>query len=241
MALYGLIGYPLTHSFSPAYFHNKFEKLGIDATYKAFPLAHISDLPALIEQYPEMEGINVTIPYKELVIPYLDAIDPAAKLIEAVNCIHIKDGVRTGYNTDYLGFMQSLKPLLKHQHTHALILGSGGASKAVQYAMQQLGIMYKLVSRSGENDYTYLQLTDEIIDSHKLIINTTPLGMYPNTDICPLLPYNAIGYQHLLYDLVYNPTESKFLLMGKKQKAATKNGYEMLILQADASWDIWNS
>lgn len=241
MALYGLIGYPLTHSFSPAYFNNKFEKQGIDATYRAFPLAHINDLPALIEQHSDLEGLNVTIPYKELVIPYLDAIDPAAKTIEAVNCIRIKNGVRTGYNTDYKGFLDSLKPLLKHQHTQALILGSGGASKAIQYALQQLGIMYRLVSRSGENDYTYLQLTDDIIDSHKLIINTTPLGMYPNTDASPLIPYHAIGYQHLLYDLVYNPTETKFLLMGKKQRAAIKNGYEMLTLQAEASWNIWTS
>jgi shikimate dehydrogenase len=237
---YGLIGYPLTHSFSPAYFHARFDSEGVDAGYTAFPIHNIEELPKLIIHHPKLYGLNVTIPYKEQVLPYLDAIDDAAKVIGAVNCIDIKDNQLKGYNTDYIGFMNSLKPLLQIQHTHALVLGTGGASKAVQYALQQLGIAYKVVSRT-DGDYRYTDLTDAIVSSHKLIINTTPLGMYPDIDDFPPLLYNTITKEHLLYDLVYNPDETKFLSLGKQQGATIKNGYEMLVLQAEESWRIWNS
>lgn len=240
MVLYGLIGYPLTHSFSPAYFNDKFEREGIDAIYKAFPLRTINDLPALIELHPELKGLNVTIPFKEQVIPYLDAIDSAAKEIEAVNCIHITNDRRTGYNTDYTGFLKSMLPLQKLRYRQALVLGSGGASKAVQYALQQLDIIPTVVSRR-EGDIDYDSLTDEIVEANKLIVNTTPLGMYPDIDAFPPIPYHAIGRQHLLYDVIYNPELTAFLKKGKQQGASVKNGYEMLILQAEESWRIWNS
>lgn len=240
MALYGLIGYPLTHSFSPAYFNDKFEREGIDAVYKAFPLRTINDLPALIEQYPQLVGLNVTIPYKEQVIPYLDAIDEAAKVIEAVNCIHISNDKRTGYNTDYTGFMKSMLPLQKIRYRHALVLGSGGASKAVQYALQQLDIIPTVVSRT-DGDINYDTLTVDMVEANKLIVNTTPLGMYPDTDNYPPIPYHALGRQHLLYDVIYNPELTTFLKKGRQQGASIKNGYEMLVLQAEESWRIWNT
>lgn len=239
-SLYGLIGYPLSHSFSPAYFKNKFATERIDAVYRAYPIPAIEDLPELISTNPSIKGLNVTIPYKEQVLHYLDEIDVAAETIGAVNCIKITGGRLIGYNTDYIGFADSLRPLLRKQHTHALVLGAGGAAKAVTYALHQLGIDCIIVSRRS-GDITYDNLNDDIIQSHKLIINTTPLGMYPDANQCPTLPYNAIGQAHLLYDLIYNPEETLFLKHGSGAGAIIKNGYEMLMLQAEASWQIWNT
>lgn len=238
--MYGIIGYPLSHSFSPGYFREKFRQLGIDATYDAFPLAAITGLPALLEQHAGLQGLNVTIPYKQSVMAYLDELDATAEAVGAVNCIRIRDGKLKGFNTDTIGFANSLKPLLGKEHNHALILGTGGAAKAVVYALQQLGITYKLVSRTG-GDLRYEDLNRELIESHQLIINTTPLGMYPAVDQAPDLPYSLLGPGHLLYDLVYNPEETLFLQRGKAQGAVIKNGYDMLIGQAEAGWAIWNA
>jgi len=239
-ALYGLIGYPLSHSFSPAYFKKKFAELRIDAAYRPFPLAGVNEFVPLLKANPDILGLNVTIPYKESIISYLDEIDEVAEKIGAVNCISIKKGTKKGYNTDTTGFEQSLVPLLTLQHTDALVLGTGGSSKAVAYVLDKLGVRFMTVSRYiAGGGITYGELTPEIIAQHKLIINTTPLGMYPNPDGLPDIPYDAIGKDHLLYDLIYNPEETKFLLKGKENNAAIKNGFEMLKLQADASWDIW--
>jgi shikimate dehydrogenase len=240
-ALYGLIGFPLSHSFSPAYFKKKFAAQGIDATYELFPIEHIYNLPELLKKHTDLVGLNVTTPHKVTVIPYLDEIDSVAAEIGAVNCIVIKDGYKKGYNTDATGFEQSLNALLQSQHTQALILGTGGSSQAVAYALSQLGIPYKKVSRyAGKAELTYDRLTDDIIASHKLIINTTQQGMYPLVDAAPLIPYESITDQHLLYDVIYNPQETKFLQLGREQGAVTKNGFEMLQLQAEAAWAIWN-
>lgn len=239
--LYGLIGYPLTHSFSPAYFAEKFEKLGIKASYRAFPLENIDELPALLAAHSDLKGLNVTIPYKQAVIPYLDELDATATGAGAVNCISIAAGKRKGYNTDVLGFLNSLKPLLAPHHTQALILGTGGAARAVAYALGSLGIKYTKVSRlEMAGVLSYDELTAAVIQEHTLIINTTPLGMYPQIDAAPQIPYEALTSRHLLYDLVYNPLETKFLALGKDHGATIKNGLEMLHLQADASWDIWS-
>jgi shikimate dehydrogenase len=241
-ALYGLIGYPLTHSFSPAYFKKKFAEQNIDAVYEPFPIEDIAMLPALLKTYPALEGLNVTKPYKETVIPYLDELDTIAAEIGAVNTITLHDGRKKGYNTDATGFEKSLIPLLAPQHTHALILGTGGSSKAVAYVLKQLGIIYQLVSREKqEGCLTYPNLTGEIIAGHKLIINTTSLGLYPHIDAAPAIPYESLTAHHLLYDVIYNPEETKFLSLGKAHGATIKNGFEMLQLQAEAAWDIWSA
>jgi shikimate dehydrogenase len=241
-ALYGIIGFPLTHSFSPAYFKKKFAEQHIDASYEAFSINDVAQFPALIDTHPTLNGLSVTIPYKQAIISYLDEVDGVATEVGAVNCISIKNGKKKGYNTDVIGFEQSLIPLLHPPHTHALIFGTGGASKAVAWVLKQLGIPYQLVSRKAQDDcLTYNDLTSEIINHHKLIINTTPLGMYPHTDAAPSIPYDAIGTHHLLYDLIYNPGETKFLSLGKAHGAAIKNGFEMLHLQADDAWNIWTT
>jgi len=241
-AHFGIIGYPLAHSFSPAYFKKKFTSLHIDAVYKAYPLASVHELAALLIEQPDLEGLNVTIPYKESIIPLLDEMDSTATEIGAVNCIAIKNGRKTGYNTDVMGFEQSLNPLLTHHHTQALILGTGGSSKAVGYVLRQLGIPFQKVSRSSQPGcLTYIDLTDEIIESHKLIINTTPVGQYPDAQHAPAIPYQAIGKDHLLYDLIYNPEETLFLQRGREKEAVIKNGFEMLQLQAEASWQLWTN
>ncbi|RAI99739.1 shikimate dehydrogenase [Chitinophaga skermanii] len=243
MKLYGLIGFPLSHSFSKGYFANKFETQSIQGcTYDTFPIPNINDFPALWASHKELQGLNVTIPYKEQVIPFLHQLSDAVQKIGAVNCIKKeKDGKLTGYNTDVIGFENSLKPLLQAHHTQALVLGTGGAAKAVQYVLEKLGIAYQVVSRTKQDGIlSYEDVTSELIKSHTLVINTTPLGMYPNVDAAPALPYSDMGAKHLLYDLVYNPAETLFLQKGAAQGAATKNGHEMLILQAEASWDIWN-
>jgi len=239
---YGLIGYPLSHSFSPAYFKKKFTEHHIDATYELFPIADVSEFPQLLRNNPGLCGLNVTTPHKVSILSYLDKTDATAGEIGAVNCITFKDGIIKGYNTDTVGFEQSLIPLLQPQHTHALILGTGGSSRAVAYALRQLGIPFEKVSRHPNKAmYTYNTLTPAIVAAHKLIINTTQLGMYPNVDAAPLIPYEGIGAHHLLYDLVYNPEESRFLRHGQGQGAAVKNGFEMLQLQAEAGWTIWNN
>jgi len=241
-ALFGIIGYPLAHSFSPAYFKKKFAELSIDAVYKAFPIAVADAFPALLKDHPDIEGLNVTIPYKETIIPFLDETDRIVDEVGAANCIFIRNGKKKGYNTDVLGFEQSLIPLLTGQHTHALILGTGGSSKSVAYVLKQLGIPLQKVSRhKHEGCLTYEDLTNEIIGQHKLIINTTPVGQYPDTHIAPAIPYDGISAHHLLYDLIYNPEETLFLQRGQDKGATIKNGFEMLQLQAEASWQIWSN
>lgn len=240
--LYGLIGFPLEHTFSPGYFNSKFALEGIDAEYKAFPLASVSELPQLMELYPHLAGLNVTTPYKEQVLPMLDACDDVAASIGAVNCIRITDGGTHGHNTDIIGFEHSLRPLLRHGMDKAIVLGTGGAARAVKYVLNKLQIAALSVSRNeGENVITYNELEPGIIAEHKLIINTTPLGMYPATESYPPIEYSAISDGHLLYDLIYNPEETAFLQKGRQQGAAIKNGMEMLEIQAEASWAIWNS
>ncbi len=243
MNLYGLIGKPLKHSFSAAYFNKKFAVEGIaDSLYQNFELESITQLPQLQQQQPNLRGLNVTIPYKKEVLPYLHQADNTVQQIGACNCIKIVDGKLYGYNTDTIGFRQSLQPHLNAHHTKALVLGTGGSSGAVQYALQQLGIPYKLVSRQKGNEmFLYEELTDEIIKEHTLIINTTPVGMFPHTDAAPDISYNAITEKHLLYDLIYNPEKTLFLHHGEANGATIVNGYDMLLLQAEAGWKIWNS
>ncbi|MBS1782445.1 MAG: shikimate dehydrogenase [Bacteroidetes bacterium] len=241
-SIYGLIGFPLGHSFSAAYFAEKFAKGKIDAAYRLFPLPQMESLPALLQQFPALRGLNVTIPYKQQIFPFLDSIDDAAKQVGAVNCITIRQEKLKGFNTDIIGFKNSLTPLLKAYHTHALILGTGGSAKAVQYVLQELNIAFTNVSRiQSKNAILYADITPEIIQNHLLIINTTPVGMFPQSEVFPLLPYASLTNQHLLFDLVYNPDETMFLRQGKYYGAATKNGLEMLYIQAEASWEIWNS
>lgn len=242
MKIYGLIGYPLSHSFSKGFFKEKFEKEHISGClYDNFPIPGISEFPSLLEEHPQLHGLNVTIPYKEVVIPFLDDLSKAAAQIGAVNCIRFHNGKKTGYNTDVIGFTKSLQPLLQSHHQHALVLGTGGAAKAIMYALEQLGITYTVVSRQPVNGaVSYESLDQQAMNTHTLIVNTTPLGMYPKTDTFPEIPYQYLTSRHLLYDLVYNPAETAFLQRGAAQGATIKNGHEMLILQAEASWDIWN-
>jgi shikimate dehydrogenase len=242
MKVYGLIGYPLSHSFSKGFFAEKFEKEDIKGClYDSFPIPAIEEFPALLTQYPDLCGLNVTIPYKQAVMPFLDELSPAAADIKAVNCIDFRNGKKIGYNTDAIGFRRSLEPLLQSHHDKALVLGTGGAAKAVQYVLKSLNIPYQLVSRqAAPGNITYDQLDEAIMASHTLIVNTTPLGMYPNVDASPELPYQLISSRHLLYDLIYNPATTAFLQQGADKGATIKNGHEMLILQAEASWEIWN-
>lgn len=242
MRVFGLIGYPLSHSFSPGYFANKFGAEQInDAQYKAFPIQTIEIFNEFVEGEKDLCGLNVTIPYKETVIPYLDELDEAAKQIGAVNTILFKDGKTIGYNTDIIGFVNSIKPLINTYHKKALILGTGGASKAVLLGLKQLGIETQFVSREvSEKSLSYDQLTPEIIKDYQVIINTTPLGMYPNEQKCPNIPYAFLNSNHLLYDLIYNPSQTLFMKKGLVNGSVVKNGLEMLHLQAEASWDIWN-
>lgn len=241
MRHFGLIGYPLSHSFSKRYFSEKFQKEHIaDCVYENYPLPSIRLFPQLIEK-EHVVGLNVTIPHKESVIPYLDYLDPAAEKVAAVNCIHFKDKKSTGFNTDIIGFRHSLKPVLQAHHRHALILGTGGASKAVAFVLSDLNISFQYVSRhKKENHFTYADLNEDIIRRHTLIINTTPLGTSPDVNKCPDIPYRFLSNEHLLYDLIYNPPETLFLQKGKERGAVIKNGYGMLQLQAEASWEIWN-
>ena len=242
MKQYGIIGYPLSHSFSKGYFSTKFEKENLnDCIFDTFPLNKIEEFNLICTKHPNFVGLNVTIPYKEQIIPFLDDLDTEAAKIGAVNTIKFINGKKIGYNTDCFGFEMSLKPLLKTYHTHALILGTGGASKAVEYVLKKLGIEFQYVSRvKSINAIAYNELDKNIIQHSTLIINTTPVGMYPKIDDAPAIPYQYLNSQHLLYDLVYNPDETLFLKQGKTQGAQTKNGLEMLYLQAEKSWNIWN-
>lgn len=247
MKKFGLIGFPLTHSFSKKYYDAKFEQRHIaDVTYELYPIKEIEAFPRLVAEDPLLMGINVTIPYKIAVMDYLHHLSPEAEAIAAVNCIRIErkenqDPILKGYNTDVHGFEQSLKPLLKPWHTKALVLGNGGAAKAVIYALKQLGISVSIVSRAPQQgQYAYDQLDAETMMAHLLVINTTPLGTYPAVENYPDLPYQYIGDKHLLYDLVYNPAETAFLRKGKENGATIKNGLEMLELQAERNWEIWN-
>ncbi|TXJ27678.1 MAG: shikimate dehydrogenase [Chitinophagaceae bacterium] len=242
MRLYGLIGYPLSHSFSKKYFTEKFEREGLkDYQYELFPVSSIEELPQLLEQHPELCGLNVTIPYKEQVLSYLHSENELVKAIRACNCIDIRNGKLKGYNTDVIGFERSLLEQWQPHHKKALILGTGGVSKAVQYIMQKMGLAYRYVSRKpGVHNYSYEQLTPAIMQEYTLIVNTTPLGMYPNVTEAPPIPYEALTPRHYLFDMVYNPDKTLFLKMGEEKGAAIKNGADMLKIQADESWEIWN-
>lgn len=276
MTTYGLIGYPLGHSFSRKFFTEKFEKEGIDAQYLNFEIPSIEEFPEIIKNNPELGGLNVTIPYKQQVMQYLDEISEEAKAIGAVNVVRIErpspqpspimgretmrnagnkpdglpikgdmsEGLRgslIGYNSDVIGFVESIKPLLKPHHKKALILGTGGASKAIRYGLEEkLGMETLFVSRSArEGMITYEEVTAEVLKEYEVIVNCSPVGMYPHVDECPALPYEAMNENNLLYDLVYNPLETLFMKKGAEQGATVKNGLEMLHLQAIASWKFW--
>jgi len=242
MRQFGLIGYPLAQSFSQKFFTEKFEKENLtDCRYDTFSLPSIDELPTILKTNPELCGLNVTIPYKEQVVSFLDAKSALVKKIKACNCIKIKNGKLTGHNTDAPAFEQSLKERLQPHHTKALILGTGGAAKAVEYSLRQLNISYKYVSRKpSAKSFSYEQLTDALMQEYPLVINTTPLGMHPNIVEAPQIPYHALTSKHYLFDVVYNPVKTLFLQKGEAQGAAIKNGYEMLVLEAEESWRIWN-
>ncbi|MEE1884591.1 shikimate dehydrogenase family protein [Pedobacter flavus] len=240
---YGLIGFPLSHSFSKKYFEKKFSENSLkDFSYDSFEMERLNNFNNFLNLHPNLFGFNVTIPHKENIIPFLDTIDNAALKIGAVNCVKVKkiNGVRKllGFNTDCIGFKSSLAPLLTKNHTHALILGSGGASKSVQYVLKELNISFLVVSRTS-GDIKYQDLNQSILEKYLLIINTTPLGMYPNITEQPSIDYNFITSKHLVYDLIYNPEQTLFLENCANMGAKTKNGYEMLVLQAEESWRIW--
>lgn len=241
MDKYGLIGYPLGHSFSKIYFTEKFHKEGLSSTYELFPLSAITEFPELIEGNPELRGLNVTIPYKESVMTYLTDLSPEAKAIGAVNVIKIDGHRLTGYNTDYIGFRDSLKPMLRDEITEALVLGSGGASKAVCHALRVLGINPTVVSRHpSEGMIGYKDITSEVMEKNLLIVNTTPLGMAPNIQAAPDIPYHLLSDRHICHDVVYNPSETLFMKKAAAAGAKVKNGLEMLHLQAENAWKIWN-
>ena len=244
MEKYGLIGYPLGHSFSKNYFNEKFENEGISAKYINFEIPNIQNLPEVIESNPELQGFNVTIPYKEKVISYLGSVSPEARAIGAVNVVKVTHKgnkvVLKGYNSDVIGFTRSIEPMLEPCHKKALILGTGGASKAINYGLKSLGLETLFVSRfERENTIQYEKITPEIIKEYNVIVNCTPVGMYPHADECPLLPYEAMDTHTLLYDLIYNPDQTLFMRKGAEHGATVKNGLEMLLLQAFASWEFW--
>lgn len=248
MKLYGLLGYPLGHSFSAKYFAEKFAKEGVDATYKNFEFAEVADAVAYLLQQDDLQGFNVTIPHKQAIMPYLNGLSAEAEAIGAVNVVCVKrdaDGTvkLLGCNSDVVGFSNSIQPLLRPKlHSKALALGTGGASKAVMYGLRKLGVEPIYVSRTPkEGQLTYNDLTPEVMRDYKVIVNCTPLGMYPKVDACPDIPYQYLTPDHLLYDLVYNPLETLFMKRGAAQGAVVKNGLEMLHLQAEAAWVDWNS
>jgi shikimate dehydrogenase len=233
----GLLGKNISYSFSKNYFNEKFDLFGLkDYSYKIFDIPSKNDISKLFN-IPNLLGFNVTIPYKKDIIDFLDELSPEAEKIGAVNTVKMEGTKRIGYNTDAIGFKNSLVPILKPHHQSALILGNGGASRAVAYILQQLSIPYMVISRNGIN--TYSSLNQEIISSHNLIINTTPVGTFPNIEDCPPIPVHFFTTRHLIYDLIYNPEETKLILLGKKAGSQTKNGLEMLHLQADFAWNIW--
>ena len=241
MKRYGLIGHPLKHSMSRHYFNEKFEYEGLDCLYQHFDLKSLDELQEVMDRYPDLCGFNVTIPYKEAIIPLLDDIDPVAKTVGAVNVVKITEGKLIGYNTDVYGFEQLLNRAINGKTIeHALILGTGGASKAVQYVLRQKGIAYALVSRDAtKGDYTYDTLTDEILNQNHLIINTTPLGMFPHIDDFPDLHYQGLSKKHVLIDLIYNPKETAFMELGKSWGAKAYGGLQMFEEQAKKTWEIF--
>lgn len=241
--IFGLIGYPLGHSFSRKFFNQKFKEENINAEYRNFEISDIQEFKNILDK--DIAGLNITIPYKEKIMPLLAEIDETARQIGSVNVVKVtmlKNGIHTkGFNTDVIGFSDSIRPYLKPVHKNALVLGTGGASKAVVYALRQLDVSPTLVSRSNKNgSLTYAELTQELIQSAKVIVNTTPLGMFPNTEQCPDIPYDALGKDHICFDLIYNPAKTLFLKKAAKQKATAINGMEMLVRQALAAWNIWN-
>ncbi len=246
MDKYGLIGYPLGHSFSISYFNQKFQDENIDAVYENYEIPSIDELPEVLSSNPELKGINVTIPYKEKVLPFLDSISPEARAIGAVNVIRVSHkGNKTilkGYNSDVIGFTKSIEPMLdKKLHQKALILGTGGASKAIDYGLRNLGLETVFVSRyERPGTIQYKNVTPEVVKEYNVIINCTPLGMYPKTEVCPELPYEAMDNHTILYDLIYNPDETLFMKRGAEYGANVKNGLEMLLLQAFSSWEFWH-
>ncbi len=245
MDKYGLIGYPLGHSLSRDYFNTKFQSEGIDAEYTNYEIPNIKSLKAILLTTPELRGLNVTIPYKQDIIPLLTEITPTAKAIGAVNVVKVtrkgKKILLKGYNSDVVGFTESIRPLLKHWHKRALILGTGGSSKAVAYGLRELNVEPTFVSRRKRSGViTYEDVTPELMGEYKVVVNCTPMGMHPNISDCPTIPYEALDNHSLLYDLVYNPEETTFLTRGKRHGAVTKNGLEMLLLQAFATWEFWN-
>ena len=246
MDKYGLIGYPLGHSFSISYFNQKFADEGINAKYENYEIASIDELTEILDSTPELRGLNVTIPYKEKVIDFLDSVSPEARAIGAVNVIKVShEGnkvILMGYNSDVIGFTQSIEPMLdKKWHKKALILGTGGASKAINYGLKSLGLETVFVSRyERPGTIQYDKITPEVVKEYNVIVNCTPVGMFPKTEECPKLPYEAMDYHTILYDLIYNPDQTLFMRRGAEYGADVKNGLEMLLLQAFASWEFWN-
>mgnify|MGYP004554695935 FL=1 len=241
MDKYGIIGYPLGHSFSRAFFTEKFQREHIDAQYVNFEIPSADMLPGIIQDNPDLRGLNVTLPHKEAVIPMLDELSDEAKEIGAVNVIRVRNGKLKGFNSDIIGFMDSIRPLLKPWHTHALILGTGGASRAIRVGLERLGLEWTYVSRTpAPGRLVYSELTADLMARYQVIVNCSPVGMFPKIDACPDIPYQFVTEKHLLYDLVYNPEETLFLKRGESQGAIVKNGLEMLHLQALASWKFWN-
>lgn len=245
MDKYGLIGYPLGHSFSINYFNQRFADEGVNAKYMNFEIPTIDDLAEVLDSNPELKGLNVTIPYKQKVMEYLDSISPEARAIGAVNVIrvtHVGNEIKLkGFNSDVIGFTQSIEPMLEECHKKALILGTGGASKAIDYGLKSLGLETVFVSRYRRPEtICYEDVTPEVIKEYNVIVNCTPLGMFPKTEECPNLPYKAMDEHTILYDLIYNPDETLFMKKGAERGANVKNGLEMLLLQAFASWEFWN-
>lgn len=243
--VYGLIGYPLTHSFSKVFFNQKFTAESIDAEYINFEIPSIELVKEVISENKNLQGFNITIPYKEQIFPYLDSIDDDAAAIGAVNVVKLhKDSngniTLKGYNSDVIGFCDSIRPLLEPHHKKALILGTGGAAKAVKHGLHKLGVESVYVSRNASDEIiTYDDINSDILNEYHVIVNTTPLGMYPKVNSAPELPYNLLNETHLCYDLIYNPDETKFMREARENGAKVKNGLEMLLLQAFVSWEIW--
>jgi shikimate dehydrogenase len=243
MKRYGLIGYPLTHSLSQQYFTNKFSEEGIeDCIYDRFSIPSIQDLHAILDNHKDLCGFNITIPYKKEVLAFLTERSKAVEEVGACNCVKIEDGKLIGYNTDVIGFENSLVPFLKPAHNKALVLGTGGAALAIVYVLEKLGINYAYVSRTAAaGQFSYNNLDADVMAEYTLIINTTPLGMFPNIEACPDIPYSLLTPSHHLFDLTYNPAESTFLAKGKQMGATIQNGQQMFVEQAEQSWRIWNS
>jgi shikimate dehydrogenase len=243
MRIFGLIGRNINYSFSVAYFSDKFQKENItDALYKNFDIPDVTYFLQILKKHKDLKGLNVTIPYKQEIIPYLDKLSKKAEEVGAVNTIKItKNGNLKGYNTDVYGFEKSLKPLLKPHHQKALVLGTGGASRAVVYVLEKLGLAYKIVSRNPEKDQlSYADITQEVMQEYTVVINCTPLGTSPNIEHCPELNYDYFTDKHLAFDLIYNPAETTFLRKAKQQGASIQNGHQMLVYQAEKAWQIWN-